>query len=132
MDPDNFEVAFINEEQTCATFKFYHEDHTLANVLRYVCVYVCVCDTHAFLMGSARFTISFRSQILENASVDFCGYSIPHPSEDYFQLQIQTKNGLNVYDALISGFEELSKLCDKSKKSFIEAVDRYNHDSNMS
>lgn len=97
---EQFEVVYINEEQTAATFKFYREDHTLANVL--------------------------RSQILENKNVDFCGYSIPHPSEEYFQLQVQTKNGLNVYDALISGFDELSKLCDKTKKLFIEAVDKHN------
>ena len=67
-----------------------------------------------------------RSQILENKNVDFCGYSIPHPSEEYFQLQIQTKNGVNVFDALINGFDELSKLCDKTKELFIEAVDTYN------
>lgn len=67
-----------------------------------------------------------RSQILENKNVEFCGYSIPHPSEEYFQLQIQTKNGLNAYDALLNGFEELTKLCEKTKKLFIEAVDKYN------
>lgn len=35
MNLDKFEVVFINEDQTCATFKFYNEDHTLANVLRF-------------------------------------------------------------------------------------------------
>lgn len=58
--------------------------------------------------------------------MDFCGYSVPHPSEEYFQLQIQTKNGLNVYDALMTGFEELSKLCDKTKKLFTESLAKYN------
>lgn len=100
MSESNFEVLYINEDQTCATFKFFGEDHTLANVL--------------------------RSQILENTDVNFCGYSIPHPSEEFFQLQIQMKNGRNVFDALINGFDELSKLCDKTKKLFIEAVDQYN------
>lgn len=33
---EQFEVVYINEEQTAATFKFYREDHTLANVLRSV------------------------------------------------------------------------------------------------
>lgn len=75
---------------------------------------------------------TYRNQILENPNVEFCGYSIPHPSEEYFQLQIQTRNGLNVYDALLNGFEELSKLCDKTKKLFIEAVDKFKIDNNMS
>ncbi|XP_027205721.1 uncharacterized protein LOC113799303 [Dermatophagoides pteronyssinus] len=106
MDKSFFETSYINDDKTCATFKFFFEDHTLANVL--------------------------RNQILENPNVEFCGYSIPHPSEEYFQLQIQTRNSLNVYDALLNGFEELSKLCDKTKKLFIEAVDKYKIDNNMS
>lgn len=36
MSIDNFEVVYINEDQSCATFKFFNEDHTLANVLRLV------------------------------------------------------------------------------------------------
>lgn len=63
---------------------------------------------------------------MENKNVDFCGYSIPHPSEDYFQLQIQTKNGLNVYDALVKGFDELAKQCEKTKMLFMESVVNYN------
>src|SRR5699024_10780332 len=102
MDGNNFEVLYLNEDQTCATFKFFREDHTLANVL--------------------------RSQILENTDVKFCGYSIPHPSEEFFQLHIQMKSGRNVFDALINGFDELSKLCDKTKKLFVEAVEKYNAD----
>lgn len=74
----------------------------------------------------------YRSQILENPNVTFCGYSIPHPSEDNFQMQIQTKPGINVFDALILGFEEIAKICDRTKKVFIEAVDNYKLNKNNS
>lgn len=76
---------------------------------------------------------SCRSQILENKNVEFCGYSIPHPCEEFFQLQIQTKNGLNVYDAITNGLQELIKMCDKTKKSFLASVEEYKatHETSM-
>lgn len=36
MDKSFFETPYINDDKTCATFKFFFEDHTLANVLRFV------------------------------------------------------------------------------------------------
>ncbi|CAN0209296.1 unnamed protein product, partial [Hapterophycus canaliculatus] len=40
------------------------EDHTLGNALRHV--------------------------LMENKEVDFCGYSVPHPSEPKMNLRLQT------------------------------------------
>lgn len=40
------------------------EDHTLGNALRHV--------------------------LMQNAEVDFCGYSVPHPSEPKMNLRLQT------------------------------------------
>lgn len=34
MDSDRFEILSVNEDKTHGTFKFYNEDHTLANILR--------------------------------------------------------------------------------------------------
>jgi DNA-directed RNA polymerase I and III subunit RPAC2 len=49
---------------TAASFEFKKEDHTLGNALRYI--------------------------IMKNPDVEFCGYSIPHPSEDLMNIRIQT------------------------------------------
>ncbi|BFZ57070.1 RNA polymerase subunit AC19 [Savitreella phatthalungensis] len=49
---------------TASTFQFAGEDHTLGNALRYV--------------------------VMKNERVEFCGYSIPHPSEPFMNLRIQT------------------------------------------
>ena len=46
-----------------ATYSFYEEDHTLANVL--------------------------RNQIVKNKYVEFCAYSVPHPSEPIVNVRIQ-------------------------------------------
>ena len=49
---------------TAASFAFEKEDHTLGNALRYL--------------------------ISKNPDVEFVGYSIPHPSEAFMNLRIQT------------------------------------------
>ena len=46
-----------------ATFSFYDEDHTLGNLL--------------------------RNQIVKNKHVDFCAYSVPHPSEPICNVRVQ-------------------------------------------
>lgn len=51
-------------DRTCATYNFKGEDHTLANLLRY--------------------------SLIKNPEVEFCGYSITHPSENEMNLRLQT------------------------------------------
>jgi len=45
-----------------ATFSFYDEDHTLGNLL--------------------------RNQIVKNKHVEFCAYSVPHPSEPICNVRV--------------------------------------------
>ena len=51
-----------DSDPTNATYSFYNEDHTLGNVLRNV--------------------------LIKNKSVEFCAYSVPHPSEPLMNLRI--------------------------------------------
>jgi DNA-directed RNA polymerase I and III subunit RPAC2 len=39
--------------------------------------------------------------------VEFCGYSIPHPSEHKVHLRIQTKDGSSAIDAISRGLDNL-------------------------
>ena len=45
-----------------ATYTFHNEDHTLGNLL--------------------------RNQIIKNSNVEFCAYSVPHPSEPIMNVRI--------------------------------------------
>ncbi|KAH6684190.1 DNA-directed RNA polymerase [Halenospora varia] len=80
---------------TAASFEFTGEDHTLGNSLRYI--------------------------IMKNPNVEFCGYSIPHPSEDLMNIRIQTYPGTTVTEALEKGFNDLMDLCDVVENKFEEA-----------
>lgn len=51
------------------------EDHTLGNALRHV--------------------------LMENKEVDFCGYSVPHPSEPKMNLRLQTTGKLHLLPVLL-------------------------------
>ncbi|KAL1392395.1 DNA-directed RNA polymerase I and III polypeptide [Phyllosticta capitalensis] len=88
-------------EDTAASFEFENEDHTLGNALRYI--------------------------IMKNPSVEFCGYSIPHPSENKMNLRIQTYEdaNVNVYDVLEKGLQDLSDLCDVVIDKFTVARDEF-------
>ncbi|KAF4543488.1 putative dna-directed rna polymerase i and iii 14 kda polypeptide protein [Lasiodiplodia theobromae] len=87
-------------ENTAASFEFENEDHTLGNALRYI--------------------------IMKNPAVEFCGYSIPHPSENKMNLRIQTYDDVSVYDVLEQGLDDLAELCDVVIDKFTVARDEFN------
>ncbi|KAF2434923.1 DNA-directed RNA polymerase I and III polypeptide [Tothia fuscella] len=85
--------------ETAASFEFKEEDHTLGNALRHI--------------------------IMKNPDVEFCGYSIPHPSEAKMHLRIQTYDDQNVQDVLEKGLDDLMALCDVVVEKFTIAQEEY-------
>ncbi|KAI1008099.1 hypothetical protein K3495_g141 [Podosphaera aphanis] len=81
--------------ETAASFQFKNEDHTLGNALRYI--------------------------IMKNPDVEFCGYSIPHPSEPLMNVRIQTYEGTTAIEALEKGFDDLMDLCDIVAENFMKS-----------
>ncbi|CAX39762.1 DNA-directed RNA polymerase subunit, common to RNA polymerases I and III, putative [Candida dubliniensis CD36] len=85
-----------SEDGTSASFQIIDEDHTLGNALRYI--------------------------IMKNPEVEFCGYSIPHPSENKLNIRIQTYGNISAVEALHQGLDNLSELCSAIEDKFDEAV----------
>ncbi|KAJ4334405.1 RNA polymerase subunit AC19 [Ascochyta clinopodiicola] len=85
VDRDRIRVL-AGATESAASFQFEGEDHTLGNALRYI--------------------------IMKNPDVEFCGYSIPHPSETKMNLRIQTYDNVSVYQVLEKGLEDLMNMCD--------------------
>ena len=85
-----------SEDGTAATFQIIDEDHTLGNTLRYV--------------------------IMKNPEVEFCGYSIPHPSENKMNVRIQTYGNISSVEALHQGLDNLSELCTVIETKFSEKI----------
>lgn len=84
------------QDGTSASFAITEEDHTLGNALRYV--------------------------IMKNPDVEFCGYSIPHPSEAKLHIRIQTYGEMTAVEALKKGLSDLSDMCMVIEEKFTEKI----------
>ncbi|KAF7763485.1 hypothetical protein Agabi119p4_8022 [Agaricus bisporus var. burnettii] len=71
---------------SAATFQIHDESHTMGNALRWM--------------------------LMKNPKVEFCGYSVPHPSENVINVRIQMYDNISSFDALISALDNLDHLCE--------------------
>lgn len=78
-------LAGTAQDDCVKTFILRNEDHTLANALRWI--------------------------ILKDTDVQFCGYTIPHPSQREVHLRIQTYKK-PALEALRRGLERLAEVTD--------------------
>ncbi|KAK9241068.1 DNA-directed RNA polymerase [Lipomyces kononenkoae] len=98
IDPNKIQMLpGASEDGTAASFRILQEDHTLGNALRYM--------------------------IMKNPNVEFCGYSIPHPSEAAMNLRIQTYGEISAIQALEKGLDDLMELCDHVEDEYRKAVE---------
>ncbi|XP_005994788.1 DNA-directed RNA polymerases I and III subunit RPAC2 isoform X1 [Latimeria chalumnae] len=81
-----------DSDETCVTFVLHEEDHTLGNSLRYI--------------------------IMKNPEVDFCGYSITHPSETKINFRIQTRGGIPAVEPFRRGLSQLTEVCQHVLNTF--------------
>ncbi|GAA5871064.1 hypothetical protein JCM3774_005101 [Rhodotorula dairenensis] len=72
------------EGYTQATFCILDEDHTLGNLLRWM--------------------------LMKNPSVEFCGYSAPHPSEAKIHIRVQMYDGKSAVDAMNEALDNLEAM----------------------
>ncbi|KAG9292997.1 hypothetical protein G9A89_016359 [Geosiphon pyriformis] len=93
-----------NKDMRNITFIMKDEDHTLGNALRYI--------------------------IMKNPEVEYCGYSIPHPSEAKLNIRIQTKKTTDAVEALKKGLNDLTNVCDHVYAQFVDEIagGRYEYD----
>ncbi|KAM8999540.1 DNA-directed RNA polymerases I and III subunit RPAC2-like isoform 1-T3 [Sarcophilus harrisii] len=92
-------VQAAGTDGNCVTFVLYDEDHTLGNSLRYM--------------------------IMKNPEVEFCGYSITHPSESKINFRIQTKGGLPAVEPFRQGLNELMDVCQHVLNKFEASIKNY-------
>ncbi|KAF7718672.1 Uncharacterized protein PECH_001450 [Penicillium ucsense] len=96
-------IILPGSTDTAASFQFEGEGHTLGNALRYT--------------------------IMKNPAVEFCGYTIPHPSDAKMHVRIQTNDTTTALEALEKGFDDLMDLCDVVTEKFTVARDQYKDDA---
>ncbi|KAI9146019.1 DNA-directed RNA polymerases I and III 14 kDa polypeptide [Paraphysoderma sedebokerense] len=99
-------ISIVNSDDfSCATFCILDEDHTLGNALRYT--------------------------IMKNPDVEYCGYSLPHPSENKIHLRIQTFGDISAVEALNRGLDDLTEMCQHILQTFAEEVKKGDYEIDM-
>ncbi|KAI8978932.1 DNA-directed RNA polymerase [Pilobolus umbonatus] len=93
-DADKISIVGSHGDATAMTFCFKEEDHTLGNSLRHV--------------------------INKNPNVDFCGYSIPHPSVNEMNIRIQTTDKTTAVDALKTGLSNLYDIVAHIRQAYVD------------
>ena len=87
------------QDDGSATFILGDEDHTLGNAPRHV--------------------------LMQTAGRGFCGYSVPHPSEPYVHLRVQTDGEKTASAMLKQGLKELGAACDTIEGAFDKACEKF-------
>ncbi|KAG1818131.1 DNA-directed RNA polymerase [Suillus subaureus] len=85
-------MAGAAPDLSAATFQIFDESHTIGNALRWM--------------------------IMKNPKVEFCGYSVPHPSENLIQLRIQMYDGLSSLNALLEALTNLDAVCEAVENKY--------------
>ncbi|CDZ97279.1 rbp11-like subunits of rna polymerase [Phaffia rhodozyma] len=82
---------------SAATFNIRDEDHTLGNALRWM--------------------------VMKNPDVQFCGYSMPHPSEAKFHLRIQMYDNKSAVTCLLTALSDLRNLLNTVKAGYQDSLE---------
>ena len=102
VDQDKLKIISDKEEGDFnCTYSFRNEDHTLGNILRYI--------------------------LMKDSNTLFCGYSIPHPSEDLMNIRLQTRKE-NTNQVMGKAMDRVNEISDILSKKFKKALEKY--DSN--
>ncbi|XP_006858524.2 DNA-directed RNA polymerases I and III subunit RPAC2 isoform X2 [Amborella trichopoda] len=83
------------ESPNSSTFSLTDEDHTLGNAVRFV--------------------------LNQDPRTSFCGYSIPHPSENRVNIRVQT-TGDPAKDVFKDALQDLMSMCQHVRGTFDKAV----------
>ncbi|KAI0066897.1 RBP11-like subunits of RNA polymerase [Artomyces pyxidatus] len=81
---------------SAATYQIFNESHTLGNALRWM--------------------------LMKNPKVEFCGYSVPHPSENLINLRIQMYDHLSSMTALLNALNDLDNLFGSIEEAYQQSL----------
>ncbi|KAL9710361.1 RNA polymerase subunit AC19 [Leucoagaricus gongylophorus] len=87
---------------SAATYQIHDESHTMGNSLRWM--------------------------LMKNPKVEFCGYSVPHPSENVINVRIQMYDNLSSLDALIDALGNLDNLCEVIEDAYLDSLRENKHE----
>ena len=102
VDEDKLKIIPDKEEGNFnCTYTFQNEDHTLGNILRYM--------------------------LMKDSNTLFCGYSIPHPSEDIMNIRLQTKEK-STNEVMENAMNRVDEISDILSNKFKKALNDFDNE----
>ncbi|KAK0480635.1 RBP11-like subunits of RNA polymerase [Armillaria novae-zelandiae] len=95
------QMSGASEDMSAATYKIHDESHTIGNVLRWM-----IMKKYVSYLNDGPPDVRIVSP-----KVEFCGYSVPHPSENFIHVRIQMYDHLSSLTALLTALDDLDALC---------------------
>ncbi|KAF9051782.1 RBP11-like subunits of RNA polymerase [Panaeolus papilionaceus] len=83
--PDKIKILKSSPDLSAATYQIHDESHTVGNALRWM--------------------------LMKNPKVEFCGYSVPHPSEVVINVRIQ-----------MYALDDLDNLCETVEDRYLDSL----------
>ena len=73
-----------------------------------------LCESKSKFLGFKAFSceLSNLRASLDSPAVQFCGYSLPHPSEAKINIRVQTREGTPAVDAFRTGLHHLVEMAE--------------------
>ena len=84
---------------------------------------LCICKLPTSSVSYTIFKLS-NMLLICSSNVQFCGYSMPHPSEARINVRVQTRQGIAATDAFREGCNTLVKMTDVISAAFEDAIKR--------
>ncbi|KAF8155597.1 RBP11-like subunits of RNA polymerase [Crassisporium funariophilum] len=93
---DKIKLLTSSPDLSTATYQIHDESHTIGNSLRWM--------------------------LMKNPKVEFCGYSVPHPSENVINVRIQMYDNFSSLDAFIAALADLDKACEAIEDEYLASL----------
>ncbi|KAG6491053.1 hypothetical protein ZIOFF_052385 [Zingiber officinale] len=117
---------------SASTFSLMDEDHTLANSVRFTLNQENMDSSVVDCMGCVlRHNFYAYDMLTVRPRVVFCGYSIPHPSDNKVNIRVQTTGTISsslsdpAKDVLKDALENLTQMCQHVRSTFGKTVDDF-------
>jgi DNA-directed RNA polymerase I and III subunit RPAC2 len=62
---------------------------------------------------------------MQDPNTEFCGYTVPHPSEPILHLRLQTKDNTTSDKTILAGAKTLKQMCDHILTEYDKALEKF-------
>tara|TARA_B110000008_G_C16416475_1_gene342005 strand:- start:16 stop:219 length:204 start_codon:yes stop_codon:yes gene_type:complete len=67
---------------------------------------------------------------MQDPDTEFCGYTVPHPSEPILHIRVQTKAHTDSNHVMMAGAKTLKSMCDHIMTTYKDELKKFENEGN--